>query len=163
MARSAEPRRDVFAGLKCRIPCRNIAQAIYCQKKEALKSGCGVVIETVFHNDREEPIARKSMRNIYKRICRELELRDFRFHDIQDTFASLLLSNGESPVYAIKQLGHSSIKMTVDIYGHLISGNSRQAVNQLDEIAPKPHPGKNKSRNQLRLQPIYLCGTEKKT
>ena len=133
------------------------------RKKEALKSGCGVVIETVFHNGREEPIARKSMRNIYKRICREAELRDFRFYDIRDTFASLLSSNGESPVYVIKQLGHSSIKMTVEIYGHLIPGSNRQAANQLDEIAPKPHPGKNKSRNQLRLQPICLCGAEGET
>ena len=37
MARSAEPRRAVFAGLKCRIPCRNIAQAIYCQKKRSIE------------------------------------------------------------------------------------------------------------------------------
>jgi len=88
MARTTESRRAVFAGLNCRIPCRNIAQAIYCQKKEALKSGCGVVIETVFHNDREEPIAQNSMRNICKRILREADLRDFRFHDMRDTFAS---------------------------------------------------------------------------
>jgi len=37
---------------------------------------------------------------------------------------------GESPVYVKDQLGHSSIKMTVDIYGHWISGANRQAVNQ---------------------------------
>jgi integrase len=51
-----------------------------------------------------------------------------------------LLSNGESPVYVKEQLGHSSINMTVDIYGHLMPSSNRQAVNQLDDIAPKPHP-----------------------
>jgi len=52
-----------------------------------------------------------------------------RFHDIRHTFASLLLSNGESPVYVKEQLGHSSIKMTVDMYGHLIPSSKRGAVN----------------------------------
>ena len=38
---------------------------------------------------------------------------------------------GESPAYVKDQLGHSSIKMTVDIYGHWIPGANRQAVNRL--------------------------------
>jgi len=38
---------------------------------------------------------------------------------------------GESPAYVRDQLGHSSIKMTVDIYGHWIPGANRQAVNRL--------------------------------
>ena len=58
-----------------------------------------------------------------------------RLHDIRHTFASLLLSNGESPVYVKEQLGHTSIQITVDIYGHLIPGSNRVAVNQLDEPA----------------------------
>src|SRR5437762_8378835 len=38
---------------------------------------------------------------------------------------------GESPAYVRDQLGHSSIKMTVVIYGHWIPGANRQAVNRL--------------------------------
>jgi len=40
--------------------------------------------------------------------------------------------NGESPVYVKEQLGHSSIQMTVDNYGHLIPTSNREAVNRLD-------------------------------
>jgi hypothetical protein len=40
---------------------------------------------------------------------------------------------GESPAYVSKQLGHASIKMTVDIYGHFIPGANRQAVERLDD------------------------------
>ncbi|MBW2339958.1 MAG: tyrosine-type recombinase/integrase [Deltaproteobacteria bacterium] len=58
-----------------------------------------------------------------------------RFHDIRHTFASLLLSKGESPVYVKDQLGHSSIQMTVDIYGHLIPNSNRNAINSLDELS----------------------------
>ena len=30
-------------------------------------------------------------------------------------------------------MGHSSIKVTVDIYGHLVPGANRAAVNRLDD------------------------------
>jgi integrase len=55
-----------------------------------------------------------------------------RFHDLRHSFASLLLQQGESPVYVKEQLGHSSIQITVDCYGHLIPGGNKQAVDKLD-------------------------------
>lgn len=60
-------------------------------------------------------------------------LRKIRFHDLRHTFASLALQQGESPVYVKEQMGHSSIAITVDLYGHLIPGGNRQAVDRLDE------------------------------
>lgn len=57
----------------------------------------------------------------------------FRFHDIRHTFASLLLANGESLHYVKKQMGHASIQTTVDVYGHLVPGSNRNAVNRLDD------------------------------
>ena len=72
------------------------------------------------------------IRRIFKKILVKAGIRKMRLHDIRHTFASLLLSRGESPVYVKEQLGHSSIQMTVDIYGHLIPGSNRGAVNQLD-------------------------------
>ena len=35
--------------------------------------------------------------------------------------------------YVKDQLGHSSIQMTVDVYGHLIPGMNKQAVDKLDD------------------------------
>jgi len=35
------------------------------RKKEALQTGSGAVIETVFHNAKGEPIAQNSIRNVY--------------------------------------------------------------------------------------------------
>jgi integrase len=60
-------------------------------------------------------------------------LRKIRFPDLRHTFASLLLQQGESPVYVKEQMGHSSIATTVDLCGHLIPGGNRQAVDRLDE------------------------------
>ena len=43
----------------------------------------------------------------------------------------LLLQDGESPTYVKEQMGHSSIQVTVDVYGHFIPGNNRGAVERL--------------------------------
>ncbi len=82
--------------------------------------------------------------------------REIRLHDIRHTYASLLLSNGESPVYVKEQLGHSSIQITVDIYGHIIPNSNRDAVNRLDTMqpfAPCAQPQEIKSP-----QPIKIAG-----
>ncbi len=60
-------------------------------------------------------------------------MRQIRIHDLRHTFASLLIAQGESLAYVRDQLGHHSIKMTVDIYGHLVPGTNKQAVDRLDE------------------------------
>ena len=60
-------------------------------------------------------------------------LRRVRIHDLRHTFASLLIQNGESLAYVKDQLGHHSIQITVDIYGHLVPGANREAVARLDD------------------------------
>ena len=42
-------------------------------------------------------------------------------------------------MYVKEQLGHTSIQMTVDIYGHLIPGSNRSLVNRLDEQQNATH------------------------
>jgi integrase len=45
-----------------------------------------------------------------------------------------LIQQGESLAYVKEQLGHHSIQMTVDVYGHLVPGGNRQAVDKLDGL-----------------------------
>lgn len=67
----------------------------------------------------------------FNKCLQKAGLHHIRFHDLRYTFASLLIQNGESLTYLKEQLGHSSIKITVDVYGHLVPGANRQAVNRL--------------------------------
>ena len=63
----------------------------------------------------------------------------FLLHDLRHTFGSLLIQRGASLAYVKDQMGHSSIQVTVDTYGHLIPGSNRQAVDRLDSaIIPTP-------------------------
>ena len=54
-------------------------------------------------------------------------------HSLRHNYASLLIQNGERLAYIRDQLGHHSIKLTVDTYGHLVPGTNRAAVDRLDD------------------------------
>jgi integrase len=45
-----------------------------------------------------------------------------RFHDLRHTCASLLIAAGAHPKAIQERLGHSSIQITMDRYGHLLPG-----------------------------------------
>jgi hypothetical protein len=76
--------------------------------------------------------------NLYHRlflpVLAKAGIRKIRLHDLRHTFGSLLLQNGASIVYVKEQMGHSSIQVTVDIYGHLIPGANVSFVDRLDEM-----------------------------
>jgi len=65
------------------------------------------------------------------RLLRVAGLRALKLHALRHTYASLLLQDGESPTYVKEQMGHSSIQVTVDVYGHFIPGKNRGAVERL--------------------------------
>ena len=67
---------------------------------------------------------------------KEINLRNFRFHDLRHTYASWLAQAGRS-IQEIKELlGHTSIHTTMR-YAHLIPSNLSSAVSVLDR-KPKP-------------------------
>ena len=82
--------------------------------------------------DPNKPINPAHLRfKVWYRLLRHAGLRAVRLHDLRHTYASLLLQAGEPIAYVREQLGHSSIQVTVDIYGHFIPGSNREAVNRL--------------------------------
>lgn len=104
------------------------------RKKDTLLNGWGEVPLLVFVSERGtildgDHIRRRAFRTVLKKAG----LRHIRIHDLRHTFASLLIQNGESLAYVKEQMGHHSIQVTVDTYGHLVPGGNRQAVDKLDD------------------------------
>jgi len=64
-------------------------------------------------------------RKVWKPLLAITGLRYRGPHQLRHTWESLLLMQGESPVYGSKQAGHALIQQTVDTYGHLIPGANR--------------------------------------
>lgn len=82
--------------------------------------------ELVFRNSAGSPLGESNVRKRILRPClQQAELRQIHPHLLRHTFASLLLSNGESLVYVKESLGHHSIQITVDTYGHLTQERTR--------------------------------------
>ena len=59
----------------------------------------------------------------------------FSPHCLRHTFASLLLQQGESAAYVQRQLGHASIKLTVDTYGKWLPMGNKAAVDRPDDAS----------------------------
>jgi len=64
-----------------------------------------------------------------------------RFHDLRHSHAALLVAARQHPKVIQERLGHSSIKTTLDVYGHLFEGLDRQAADALDGLAENPAVG----------------------
>jgi integrase len=69
-----------------------------------------------------------------KAACAEIGIDPIRTHDLRHTAASLMLAAEPDVFVAMKQLGHSSIKVTVDVYGHLLPGSAADAADTLDQL-----------------------------
>jgi integrase len=78
--------------------------------------------------------------NFGKRILPEIltraKLRSIGLHALRHTYTSLLIRQGENLKYVSKQLGHASIKLTADLYGHLFKETSTTAMRRLDKMIP---------------------------
>ena len=78
-------------------------------------------LDLVFPNNAGHP---ESPTNLINRglhpALRRAGLRKIRFHDLRHCYASLLIDAGEPLLVVSRLLGHSSIKITADTYGHLM-------------------------------------------
>lgn len=75
----------------------------------------------------------------FRRACLAARLRVRTPHDLRHTYATLLLMDHYSPAYVQKQLGHSSIEITIGTYGHWIPGEGRKDLDKTlgKEFGPK--------------------------
>ena len=57
-----------------------------------------------------------------------------RFHDLRHTHASLLLALGVPMKVVSERLGHRTIRMTMDVYGHLLPGQDADAAARFEQL-----------------------------
>jgi integrase len=88
---------------------------------------------------------------LHKRVCAMAELRVNRVHDLRHSYATIQLYEHHAPIqYVSEQLGHASIKITVDIYGHPRQGTNTYLADRLNRgaalmqhSATQAQPGRN--------------------
>ena len=67
------------------------------------------------------------------RRCAEISIPRFTFHAFRHTHASLLLNAGISYKELQYRLGHATLAMTMDIYGHLSADKEKEAVSYFEK------------------------------
>lgn len=95
--------------------------------------------DVVFRTSTGQPLDPNSWYSrVFKPLRERAELREgIGLHSLRHTFASLLLLQGEGLKYASEQLGHSSVQITGDRYGHVLKSQREQAMSRLDETTRK--------------------------
>jgi len=73
----------------------------------------------------------------FHRLIRRAGLRQVRFHDLRHCSASLQISAGVPLGIVSKRLGHSSIAITSDTYGHLLRGVGMDAAIRTAAMVPR--------------------------
>ena len=77
------------------------------------------------------------------RCLERAKLRYARIHSLRHSYATIRLMRGHNVGDVSYQLGHSSIKITYDVYAHWIPGQFKSEVDELDNLhsnAPHTHP-----------------------
>ena len=75
----------------------------------------------------------------FKKLLKDAELPDIRFHDLRHSAATILLGMGVHPKVVQELLGHSNISMTMDTYSHVLPSMQSEAMDKMDNLfKPKP-------------------------
>jgi integrase len=73
----------------------------------------------------------------YKKLLQECALPQLHIHDLRHSAATLLASMGIPAKVVQEILGHSSVTITQNLYGHVIEGMQEEAMQKMDDLFKK--------------------------
>lgn len=95
----------------------------------------------VFTTQRGAPVDAANFRTrIWRPLVKAHELVGFRFHDLRHSHAAHLIEQGQHPKVIQERMGHGSIQVTLDTYGHLMPGMDERVVDTLDAALDQARP-----------------------
>jgi integrase len=74
------------------------------------------------------PIEPRNLNREFKTICHDAGLGDWHPHELRHSAASLMLAQGVKLQVVSQVLGHASIRMTADVYGHILDPDREDAA-----------------------------------
>jgi integrase len=86
----------------------------------------------VFANRHGRPFDPGTVVNRARKTWREAGLKPLTLHDCRHTYAAYMIAAGINTKALSTYMGHASITITIDRYGHLLPGNEREAAGLLD-------------------------------
>src|SRR2546425_7014448 len=101
----------------------------------AMARGWRPVPPWAFVTSNGTPYGQRNVTRDFKRVLAKARLPEHLTpHSLRHSFATLHLLNGEKPQWVQQQLGHASIKLTVDTYGSWIRERNPAAADRLAAV-----------------------------
>ena len=128
------------------------------RKEQALRQGWGKVPEWIFINQDGKPIDQGNLRGrVHYKACENAKLRRIRIHDIRHSYATIRIAAGHNIADVSRQLGHASIKITVDTYYHWLPNQNSSEVSELDDLGKeRNHPQPIRNQNKKGIPTIAV-------
>lgn len=82
----------------------------------------------IFPSELGTPLDPDNVSHAFSRISRRAGLGHWHLHELRHSGASLMLAQGTDLYVVSEVLGHSSVAITKDVYGHLVEGQKRAAA-----------------------------------
>jgi integrase len=82
----------------------------------------------IFPSQTGTPLDPDNISHVFSRISHRAGLGHWHLHELRHSGASLMLAQGTDLYVVSEVLGHSSVAITKDVYGHLVGGQKRAAA-----------------------------------
>ena len=87
----------------------------------------------VFASELGTPLNPRNVQRFLDSALKKAGLPDVRFHDLRHTAGTLLMRHDGRVVAAQHRLGHARPSTTLNLYGHALPGDQRQATEHMLE------------------------------
>ena len=85
----------------------------------------------IFASEVGTPMDPENFSHSFARLCQRAGLGHWHPHELRHSGASLMLAQG-TPLHVVSEvLGHASIAVTKDVYGHLLEDDKRAAAESM--------------------------------
>lgn len=142
VTRAYDPVSRVFVAPKSRAGTRNVPIASVLRGHLlAHRLRGGRASGLVFGKDSATPFHDRTIQGRALKAWRAAKLAPIGMHEARHTFASLMIAAGVNAKALSTYLGHATVSITLDRYGHLFPGNEDQAATLLDQYLSGPQSG----------------------
>lgn len=90
----------------------------------------------LFHGGKGIPYLPETATRTWGKIKKKHKLKNIRLHDLRHTMITFLFESGEKLINIQERAGHSSSKITSDIYGHVSKRASKSTAKWFDKFDP---------------------------
>jgi integrase len=90
--------------------------------------------DLVFTTKKGTPIDPDNFAHYFHRLCARAGLGHWTPHELRHSAASIMLAQG-TPLWVVSEvLGHASLAMTKDVYGHLVGDEKKEATEAITDV-----------------------------